>query len=268
MKDTMKRHILAVLMLACLLPGETRIAVTVTQAKSGRPVTDLKASDFAVFNDKIPLQVEAAEFVTTAVDVMLLLDTSLVGGAVQPAAADLIAQLKKKEQMAIVAFHSSADLVQDFTSSAELLRRAVAGVRYGNSPKVLDALYATIDSGFEHAAYRRVLVLLATGYEGQSRTPERDVIRLARRNAVSIYPVFLTGASRAMFENLARQTGGAVFNLRSMEKTGRPGVGAAIFDVLRSYYMLNLRGNQDLGERIKVEVHRPERLFISASPLD
>lgn len=264
----MKRNILAVLALASLLPGESRIAVTVTQTKTSRPVTDLKASDFTVVDDRTPLQVEAAEFVSTAVDVLLLLDASLVGGAVQPVAADLIAQLKEKEQMAIVAFHSSADLIQDFTSSTELLRRAAASVRFGNSPKVLDALYATIDSGFEHAVYRRVLVLLATGYEGPSRTPERDVIRLARRNAVSIYPVFLTGASKSMFENLARQSGGAVFNLHSMEKSGLPGIEARIFDVLRSHYILVLRGNLDAEGKVKVGVRRPEKLFVSAIPLD
>ena len=48
---------------------------------------------------------------------MLLLDTSLVGGMVQPVAENLIAQIQPKEQMAVVSFHSSADLIQDFTSS-------------------------------------------------------------------------------------------------------------------------------------------------------
>ncbi len=264
----MKRRVLVLLLLAGALSAETKLTVTVIETKSGRPVKGLKAADFTVLEDKSPLKVESAEFTGTDVDVMLLLDTSLVGGAVQPAAADLISQLKDKEQMAVVAFHSSADLIQDFTSSSELLRRAVAGVRYGNSPRVLDALYATIDSGFEHATYRRVLVLLTTGYEGPSRTSERDVIRLARRNAVSIYPVFLTGTSKSMFENLARQTGGAIFSLRDMEKSNRTGIGARIFDVLRSHYTVTLQGSLDLGEKVKVEVHRPEKLFASALALE
>ena len=236
------------------------------EPKSGRPVKDLKAGDFTVTEDKAPRQVLGAQFTNTEVDVMLLLDSSLVGGAVQPAAADLIAQLNEKEQMAVVAFHSSADLVQDFTSSKELLRRALSAVRYGNTPKVLDALYATIDSGFEHSTFRRVLVLLTTGYEGPSGTAERDVIRLARRNAVSIYPVFLTGASKSMFENLARQTGGAVFNLRDMEKAEHKGIGARIFEVLRSHYVVTLQGNLSLGEKVKVEARPGSKLFASALP--
>jgi VWFA-related protein len=266
MGEVMKRLLPVLLLLAIPLLAETKVTVTVIELKSGRPVKDLKAADFAVLEDKSPRQVEAAKFTNTEVDVMLLLDTSLAGGAVQPAAVDFISQLQEKEQMALVAFHSSADLIQDFTSSKDLLRRAVAGVRYGNTPKVLDALYATIDGGFEHATYRHVLVLLTTGFEGPSRTTEREVIRLARRNAVSIYPVFLTGVSKAMFENLARQTGGAVFNLRDMEKASRGGIGARVFDVLRSHYTVTLQGNSELGERVRVEVRKPEKLFASALP--
>jgi len=256
------------LLLAAVLSGETRLVVTVTDARTGRPVSDLKASDFTVIGDRTPHRVEDAGFGGTAIDVMLLLDTSLAGGAVKPVAAGLISQLKKEEQMAVVAFHSSADLIQDFTASTELLNRAVAGIRYGNSPRVLDALYATIDGGFEHAAYRRVVLLVTTGYEGPSRTPQRDVIRLARRNGVSIYPVFLTGASKSMFESLARQTGGAVFNLRELEKSSRQGIGERIFDVVRTRYVLTLPGNLEAAENLTVSVDRPGKLFISAMPLD
>ena len=84
-------------------------------------------------------------------------------------ADDFIAQLKPKEQMAIVAFHSSADLIQDFTSSKQLLARAVTSVTYGNTPRVLDALYAAIDTGMKNATFRRVALLLTTGYEGERR---------------------------------------------------------------------------------------------------
>ncbi len=262
------RLLLLILLFASPALSATKLLVTVVEQRSGKPLTDLKAADFAVLDDRTPRQVEASEFSTGLMDVMLLLDTSLVGGMVQPVADNLIEQLQPKEQMAIVSFHSSADLIQDFTSSRELLRRAVGGVKYGNSPRLLDALYAAIDGGFQHSTFRRVLLVLTTGVEGPSRVSEREVLRLARRNGVSIFPVYMVGLERSLFETLARQTGGASFNLRDMKRTLNGPPGPRIFEVLRSHYTLTLTGNLSLGEKIKVEVRRPGKLLVSALPLD
>src|SRR5580765_3566830 len=123
---------LGLCVLALPICAANRLSVTVIDTKTGAPVTDLKAGDFTVLEDKLVRKVETAEYATEPIDVMFLLDTSLVGGTVRPLAEDLIAQLRPKEQMAIVSFHSSADLIQDFTSSKELLNRAVNSVSYGN----------------------------------------------------------------------------------------------------------------------------------------
>jgi VWFA-related protein len=248
--------------------GSTKLVVTVIEQKSGKPVTDLKAAEFTVLDDRTPRQVEDAQFAPSAIDVMLLLDTSSVGATVRPLVDDLIGQLQAKEEMAIVSFHSAADLIQDFTSSHDILKRAVAGVKYGNEPHVLDALYAAIDGGFENATFWRVLIVLTTGLEGDSRMNDKEVLRLARRNAVSIYPVYLVGAERSLFETLARQTGGASFSLRDMHKSMSGPPGARIFEVLRSHYDLTLGSNLSLGEKLRVEIQRPGKFLVSALPLE
>src|ERR1041384_1318678 len=110
----MSQRLILFLLLATCLSAATRVIVTVVEPKTGRAITDLKAQDFTLTEDRKPLRVESAEFTQSTIDVMLLLDTSLVGQMVQPMAENLIAQLQPKEQMAIVAYHSSADLIQDF----------------------------------------------------------------------------------------------------------------------------------------------------------
>jgi Mg-chelatase subunit ChlD len=187
---------------------------------------------------------------------------------VQPVAEDLIAQLQPKEQMAVVSFHSSADLIQDFTSSQDLLRRAVRQVMYGNTPHVLDALYATVDGGFQSSTFRRVILLATAGLEGSSRVLESEVVHLARRNGVSIFVVYVVGYEKSMFEMLARQTGGASFSLKDMRKTSVEPPGPRIFDVLRAHYTLTLAGNRSLGEKTKVEIKRPKKPFASVLPLE
>ncbi len=252
----------------CSLAGSSKLLVTVVEQKSGKPVTDLKAGDFTFLDDKTPRQVESAEYSSAILDVIMLLDTSLVGPMVQPAAENMIAQLQPKEQMAVVSFHSSADLIQDFTSSKELLSRAIGQVKYGNSPHVLDALYATIDGGFQNSTFRRVILLLSAGIEGNSRTKESEIISLARRNGVSIFVVYVMGYEKAMFELLAGQTGGALFNLKNMKKVSDEPPGPRIFETLRSHYTLTVAGNLSIGQKAKIEIRRPEKLFASVLPVD
>jgi len=262
------RPVLLLLLLSPAARPATRVLVTVVEQKSARPVTDLKAGDFTVLDDRAPRRVEGAEFSSDPVDVMLLLDTSLVGPAVQPVAQNLIGQLRDKEQMAVVAFDSSATLIQDFTSSRDLLARAIAGVKFGNAPRVVDALYAAIDGGFQGSSFRRAILLLTTGLEGPSRIEEREVFRLARRNQVSIYPVYMAGGARSLFESLARQTGGASFQLRDLRRASQDAPGPRIFEVLRAQYTLTLSGNLALSEKIRIEVKRPEKLSVSALTLE
>jgi VWFA-related protein len=247
--------------------GATRLLVTVLDARTGRPVMDLKAAEFRVSDEGVSRAVESAEVSGGLLDVMLLLDTSLVGAMVRPVADNLIEQLQAKDQMAVVSFHSAADLIQDFTSSKELLRRALLRVKYGNVPNVLDALYAAIEDGFQDSNFRRAVLLLTAGLEGSSRVSEREVLRVARRRNVSIYPVYVLGSGRSLFENLARQTGGAWFAIHDLKRSGGP-PGPRIFEVVRSPYILTLDGNLSLGERIKVEIARPARYQVSALPLE
>jgi VWFA-related protein len=260
------------IVLACLSLGlcqaATRLLVTVVEQRSGKPVTGLRVEDFTVLDDNKPRAVESAEPSPGPMDVMLLLDASQLGAVVQPVAENMIAQLQPKEQMAVVAFHSAADLIQDFTSSRELLLRAITSVKHGNAPRTLDALYAAIDGGFQGSTFRRVIVLLTAGIEGPSRINEREVLRLARRNGVSVFPVFVASQERPMFERLAQQTGGATFVLRQQQRAPDTQAAARVFEVLRSQYTLSVTGNLALGERIRIEVKRPERLIISGLPLD
>ena len=191
--------------------------VTVIDQKTGEPITDLNERNFKIVDDKTRLRVDELEFKRDSIDIMLLIDTSLVGEMVRPLAGAFINELGEKEQMAIVSYHDSADLIQDFTASKQLLHQATEKVQYGNNPRVLDALYAAIDGGFTSSAGRRVIVVLSAGVEGRSRVTEGEVLRLARRRGVSIFPVYIIGAERGMFQRLSDYSGGALFAARRLE---------------------------------------------------
>jgi VWFA-related protein len=249
---------------------QTRLQVTVIDRKTGEPVTGLKASNFSVLDDRTSRSVHAAEYQKVLLDTMLLFDTSLVGEVVYPLGGAFIEGLEEKEQMAIVSFASSAELIQDFTSSKELLRRAVRSVRYGNTPRVVDALYAAADGGFQNTVGRKVIVVLSAGVEGYSRTPEREVFKLCRSNQISIFSVFVSGADRGLFEKLARETGGASFSARDLKLSPQK-LAERVYGVLRGRYVLTLAEGRALGDRVRVEVSGADpalKVWASAMPLD
>lgn len=259
---------LALALTAAPLGAATRLLVTVVDAQSGELVTGLAAGDFTVTDNQARVPVKSAELATGPLDILLLLDTSLAGPVVRPVVENFVRQLRGNEQMAVVAVDSSADLIQDFTSSRGLILRSVSGVKYGNPPHLVDALYAAVDTGFSHSVVRRVVLLLTAGLEGNSRTTPIEVIRLARRNHVSLYPVYVAERGRSLLEPLARETGGASFNLRDMKKVRDDDPAPHVFKVLRSPYTLTLGGAVGLADQIKVNVKRPGRLRISALPLE
>jgi hypothetical protein len=263
----MLRSVLALLLTVAIGQPATRILVTVVEQRTAKPLKDLTAADFTVTDSGTPRRVEAAEYTSGNVDIMLLVDSSLAGEMVQPLAADLIGQLAEKEQMAMVAYHSAADLVQQFTSSKDLLRRALSEIKFGNQPHVVDAMFAAADGGFEGAVLRRVILLLTSGVEGYSRVSERSVIRLARRNGISIYTLYVSGRERGLFETIARETGGAAMNARELGRSGgKPA--ERVFEVIRGYYTVTLAGNLAVSDKLKIEVKRPGRTFVSVLPLD
>jgi hypothetical protein len=100
--------------------------------------------------------------------------------------------------------------------------------------------------------------------------PEREVVKLAQRHGVSVFPIYLSGQMRGTYESLARQTGGAVFNLMSMAKDATPTSpkpAQLIFEAVRNPYIATLSGDAGLSEKAKLEAKRPGKVFLSAMPL-
>jgi hypothetical protein len=260
--------IVAALALAVPAWCATRVLVTAVERRTGAPVLGLGAGDFSVLAGRSARAVESCEYKTGPVDVMLLIDASAIGEAASGLAPSLVGQLGGKEQMAIVAFHSAADLVQDFTSSKDLLLRALGEIKYGNAPRMLDAVYAAASEGFESATYRRAILLLTSGVDAPGQTSEKEVVRVCRRNGVSVYPVYLMGYGRSLAEKLAERTAGAAFSLRDLAREAGVPPAVRVFEVMRGQYTLMLAGNLALGDDVRIEVAGKKGLRVSFLELD
>ena len=248
--------------------AQSRLLVTAVDARTGRLIKDLRASDVVITDDKAHLTVVDLKPCGGPADVMLLLDTGHDGSLVQPLAYELIDEMRDPEQMALVGYADSAELIVDFSASQERLKRALAKVRYANEPKVLDALIAAISEGIDHATYRRAILVLTAGYDSGRPTELPAVVKLAREHRVSLFPIFVAATRRGLWEDLARQTGGAAFNLKDMARDASQTPAARIFEVARSPYLVTIGGKASPSGKMKLEAKRSGKTFLSALPVE
>jgi hypothetical protein len=267
----MRRLTVLAMLLGLALPAvaATTLLVTVVDRKTGLPLTDLKAGDFSVKVDGKSLPIASCEYIPESIDIVLMLDSSLLGEQISSLAPSLIQQLTATEQMAMVAFDSSAELIRPFTSSKELLLESFREIRYGNSPQLLDGVYAVAADGFSESVYRRVILVLSTGVDAPGGVTDDEVIKLCRERRVSIYSVYGMGYGRSKLEKLARFTGGASFNVLEIGKVVRD-PSERIFNTMRGRYELTLTKNLPLGDGAIVDVDKgkQKRLLVSFLELE
>src|ERR1043166_53400 len=91
----------------------------VLQKKTGRIVGGLKPDDFQLFEDGVRQQITQFSQNSLPLSVLLLIDR---GGCLDPfgenvrrAARDAVARLKPSDEVAVMAYHDSVDMVQEFT---------------------------------------------------------------------------------------------------------------------------------------------------------
>ncbi|MBI1353086.1 MAG: VWA domain-containing protein [Acidobacteria bacterium] len=243
----------ALLCAGMLAAQDAKLWVTAFDEKTGEVLRGLGPQNFTVSDGSTPLRVVEAEYSEDKLDVVLLADASAIGEGVRPLVAPVIERLAQGDQMALVAFEQSATLLQDFTGSKDLLLRAWGSVRYGNNPRILDALYAVLDGGFEGTVGRRAAIVMATGVEGSSETGLREVLQLARRRGVQIHFVYREGADSGLFEKAAGGSGGAYFFAKKLDLKPDE-LAARVYAAAKGRYELQVDGVSALGDRIKVEI--------------
>jgi VWFA-related protein len=175
-----------------------RLPMTVLDNK-GQPVIGLKSSDFIVFEDKKPQQIETFSDESGAGEplyVGVLLDTSPSAVAKitfeQEAAMNFLhAVLRpRKDRAAIISFDDEVTLRQDFTDKIDLLDRAVASLnKPGKQTALYDAVWQFCNDKLRNAPGRRAVVVITDGDDTYSRARLRDVIEIAQQTETTVFAV-------------------------------------------------------------------------------
>jgi Ca-activated chloride channel family protein len=268
--------------------GTNLVPLNVTVTDSNKQfVKGLTATDFAVYEDGVAQAVEFFEATDTPLDLILLIDTSSSMSdkmdVVHEAAIGFLKTLKRSDRGAVVAFADGVDILQPLTADQDALTQAVRRTAARGATALHNALYVSLKQ-FGRAARRegdlrrQAIAVLSDGEDTSSLISFDDVLDVARKSGVSVYPIalqskysasrtasmgqrrFYSEAEYAM-RLLAQETGGqAFFPLQIFELKG-------IYDViaqeLSSQYSLayaptNVRAD---GRFRKIQVriaNRPE----------
>ncbi len=239
--------------------------------KHGALIPNLKKEDFQVSEDGKPQTIKYFETNSNQpLTLGLLIDTSGSQTRVLPmekevGAAFLRDVLTPKDLAFLINFDITVDLIQDYTSDAARLRRAmektqindgggggaggIAGAGQGTIPVsrpkgtlLYDAVYLASNEKLQKEAGRKAMVLLTDGGDQGSDETLNNAIEAAQRSEVIVYVIMI--ADRMYFRSgdsemhkLTEQTGGRVIDVGSDPKKLR-----AAFDQigieLRSQYMV------------------------------
>jgi VWFA-related protein len=230
--------------------------------ENGRPMTGLKAGDFAVIEDGAPQQIAFASAEEAPFNLVLLLDLS--GSTkrdredMKTAALRFLDIARPNDQVAVYALANNCfHVVSPLSSDREQLRRLIEALPEvsGGTPLYDVLVLSYAEELIRHEGERNALIVISDGVDNQiygELTPSEvnfdKLRRAARQFGALLYPVLLnaaepgsntTGWARRAgqrMEELAAATGGRLFPARSLQQL-EP-VYAQVESELRAVYTL------------------------------
>lgn len=241
--------------------GASLVALNVTVLDdSQRFVTGLEAADFAVYEDGVQQEVRFFESTAVPIDLIILLDTSSSMRhrmkLVHEAALGFARTLRPGDRAAVVAFSDRVRVVTPLTNDRAAIEAAIESTTAGGGTALHNALYVALKQFGQGASgvgeiRRQALAVLSDGDDTSSLLGFEDVLAVARKSGVSIYPIALSsdlqlersasGAplfsqSQYAMRTLAQETGARAFFPQSERELGR--VYDAIAAELSSQYSI------------------------------
>jgi VWFA-related protein len=205
------------------------VRADVSVTKGRRPVGDLKAADFEIFDNGVRQKVEHAGIERLALNVFLLFDVSQsVEGAklqeLREAAESFLEGLEGDDRAGLITFSHEVLLQSDLTTNRPSISRALQQPMAGGGTSLRDAICAGLTLRRADAR-REVLLVFTDGLDTSSWLTERQLQAAASRANSLLYVVGLLppvprvarAISEVFYTKLAESTGGRVWHAESSD---------------------------------------------------
>jgi Ca-activated chloride channel family protein len=180
------------------------VNVTVTD-RTGRFVSGLTQDDFVVYDDSRPQEVThfSAERVPVSLGIALDTSGSMAGEKMESAkeALDrfLLELLAPEDDVFLMRFGASAELVQDWTIEKQLVSRRLNRISPAGGTAMYDAVAESVPmaQGGEHQ--KKAILIVSDGNDTNSRTSVGQLKQMIRDTEVLVYAVGIDGRAETTF---------------------------------------------------------------------
>ena len=203
------------------------VIATVIDAQ-GRLVPDLEQEDFTILDNGKPQTITFFEDEVRPFTAVVMLDFSLSMTAnielLKRASEQFLIRLLPQDKAQVGAFSDKIQFSGKFTSDRDDLIGALQELQFGNSTRLFDATYQSIDE-LKSIDGRRVVVIFTDGDDTASRLGANDILDKAKDRETMIYAVGLESTFSVggrmqrtrpdrMLRKFADETGGGYFELK------------------------------------------------------
>jgi Ca-activated chloride channel family protein len=198
--------------------------------ENGKPVEDLKQSDFRIWEDGAPQNPNSFQHQDLPVSIGLIIDNSGSmrdkRSAVNSAALTLLRNSNHQDAAFVVNFSERAFLDQGFTSDISLLNRGLSHFDSQGTTAMYDAVAASADELSKHAKQpKQALLIITDGADNASRLSlEQAIRRVQNLGGPVVYTIGLlfdtepqeSQRARSAMDMLSEETGGVAYFPRSL----------------------------------------------------
>ncbi|MBS1809357.1 MAG: VWA domain-containing protein [Acidobacteria bacterium] len=167
------------------------VDVNVTSKTGAKSPANLKAEDFAVFEDGVRQKIE--NFATTDVpfNVVLLIDTS--GSAkeeielMKKAAKRFLNEMRAQDRIAVVEFNQRVTVLEELTTDRDKIEHAIDFLEPGTGTAFYDALQVTLEEVLKKVDGRKAIIALTDGVDSTGGGTFEEIMPEVEKSRVTTY---------------------------------------------------------------------------------
>ena len=172
-----------------------KVPITVF-GETGAPLSNLRSSDFHVYEDGQPQPIRSLGIDTNSVSVVLLLDCS---GTVEKewkqikqAAESFADALSKGDRISVITFADNIELAMDWTEDTRQVRKALGKVKLGLRTNLYDAMFEAAQTQLKNIEGRKAIILLSDFLNNQSLIGYQDAVQAVIQSQATLFIVSKT----------------------------------------------------------------------------